>query len=444
MDTNHTRVDNVYSNEESDYDNFLEKSESLRSHDYASVEAMKDSVDAFKISGDARRGFSGHNRATLSSHDKATLSGYDRATFSTQDKDALSGMEKVILSGPHPVAFSGIHEEPDNQKLPRYKKYRCFWVIFGVVLIALLLVSLALAIVGLWISSSSRADVAEFQESQSNFGMMESNPISSCFLAYILNPFSPSGYYWVRSSSGSAVRVYCDMTRSCGGISGGWRRVISLDFSNESILCPAGLIERDDATVRSCGIGDLFKSCVSVKLPSNSISYSRVCGRINAYQFGTVDAFANFGRGEIQSVEGNYVDGVSLTYGDFPRTHIWTFVAALDDYLPLTSSSCPCMSSNPEDFPVEFILPPAFIGQDYFCSTGAHIPASAATFYDSDPLWDGFGCPPSSMCCSFNNPPWFFKQLSEATIEDLEIRVCSDEERHTEDIALSLVEIYVQ
>ena len=33
-------------------------------------------------------------------------------------------------------------------------------------------------------------------------------------------PFSPPGHYWIRSSNGSAVRVYCDMTRS-GTLEGG-------------------------------------------------------------------------------------------------------------------------------------------------------------------------------------------------------------------------------
>ena len=44
-------------------------------------------------------------------------------------------------------------------------------------------------------------------------------PAASCAA---LPPSSPSGYYWVRASNGSAVSVYCDMTRLCGGVTGGW------------------------------------------------------------------------------------------------------------------------------------------------------------------------------------------------------------------------------
>ena len=33
---------------------------------------------------------------------------------------------------------------------------------------------------------------------------------------------------------GSAVRVYCDMTRTCGNITGGWMRVAELDMTRTS------------------------------------------------------------------------------------------------------------------------------------------------------------------------------------------------------------------
>ncbi len=49
-----------------------------------------------------------------------------------------------------------------------------------------------------------------------------------------LPPFSPSGYYWVRASNGSAVPVYCDMTRWCVGVTGGWMRVAQLNMTDSS------------------------------------------------------------------------------------------------------------------------------------------------------------------------------------------------------------------
>ena len=53
-------------------------------------------------------------------------------------------------------------------------------------------------------------------------GWLSTFSVPSCAA---LPPFSLSGYYWVMTSYGSTVRVYCDMTRSCGGVTGGWMRV---------------------------------------------------------------------------------------------------------------------------------------------------------------------------------------------------------------------------
>ena len=66
------------------------------------------------------------------------------------------------------------------------------------------------------------------------------------------------------------------------------------------------------------------------------------------------------------------------------------------------------------------------------------------TFYGDNPLWDGSGCGSTSTCCSFNTPPWFLKELSSPISDDIEMRVCCDESRANEDIAMSSVEIYVQ
>ena len=135
-----------------------------------------------------------------------------------------------------------------------------------------------------------------------------------------LPPSFPSGYYWVRASNGSAVRVYCDMTRSCGGVTGGWRRVAELDMTNSSHQCPSVLQQRYDSNKRTCGISTT--GCFRVTFSTATLEYSKVCGKITAYQYGIPDAF--FSAGE----DGTGVDDVSLTYN--PREHIWTFVAAYD------------------------------------------------------------------------------------------------------------------
>ena len=267
---------------------------------------------------------------------------------------------------------------------------------------------------------------------------------SSCSAIFAMYPSSPSGHYWIRHSNGSAVRVYCDMTRSCGNITGGWMRVASLDWSNESLSCPDGFRECSNSDIRTCGISSTSTgSCSSLIFETYSTLYSRVCGKINAYQVGTPDAFyRSYDRNLIITIDSNYVDGVSLIHGSNPRRHIWTFVAAVnDDYqIPHRYSTCQCV--RPGDSRI--IPPPSFVGMDYFCDTGCRMGAQIRQFYPDDPLWDGDGCASTSTCCSFNHPPWFNKQLPSATTDDIEMRVCRDERRDNEDIAISNVEIYVQ
>jgi len=65
-------------------------------------------------------------------------------------------------------------------------------------------------------------------------------------------------------------------------------------------------------------------------------------------------------------------------------------------------------------------------------------------FYpNGDRLWDGEGCGPSSTCCTFNNPPWFCKQLPQTTTDDMEVRICANYPINNEDIPVELIEIYV-
>ena len=155
-------------------------------------------------------------------------------------------------------------------------------------------------------------------------GQYQSHPAVSCAAVLLYDPFSPSGHYWVRSSNGSAVRVYCDMTRSCGDITGGWMRVVELDMTNESTQCPSGLRQHDN-NLRTCRINsDSRLSCSSVTFNLNGIRYSSVYGVIRAYGCGTPDGDNDL----IHGINSNYVDGISLTYGMNPRQHIWTFAIA--------------------------------------------------------------------------------------------------------------------
>ena len=88
---------------------------------------------------------------------------------------------------------------------------------------------------------------------------------------------------------------------------------------------------------------------------------------------------------------------------------------------------------------------PPYVGNDYFCETGvASGQQWSYRFYADDPLWDGQGCGQNSSCCSFNNPPWFCKQLPQSTNADLEVRLCSHQEASVENTPIELLEIYTQ
>ena len=267
-------------------------------------------------------------------------------------------------------------------------------------------------------------------------GLSADLPAMSCaeILRYKAN--SPSGYYWLRSTNGSAIYAYCDMTLTCKGVSGGWMQVVNLDMTNTSHQCPPGTTLRTDLPRRLCGIGISGSGCSSTNFDLYGIAYSQVCGKIIGYQDETPDAF---GQAQTQSIDGAYVEGISLTHGSNPRQHIWTFAAALDEVGSNPSLNCPCTNRN---LASSATPPPGFVGNDYFCDTGSaehfqHI------FYGDDPLWDGAGCGPNNDCCDLNNPPWFHKQLQSTTTNNIEMRLCR-EGNADEDTPVEIIEIYVQ
>ena len=174
-------------------------------------------------------------------------------------------------------------------------------------------------------------------------------------------------------------------------------------------------------------------------LPVQGVQYSRVCGKIIGYQQGSTDAFgAHIHHGQ-RTIDSHYVDGISLTHGTSPRKHVWTFVAALHEYNSAHTLVCPC--TNTRNSPPPAV--PDFIGHDYFCDTGSEN-YFQYIFYGDDPLWDGAGCGQFNTCCSWNSPPWFLKNISPPTSDDIEMRLCSDQRRQDEDINFESLEIYVQ
>ena len=109
----------------------------------------------------------------------------------------------------------------------------------------------------------------------------------SCAAIPKLLPFQPSsGYYKIRSSNGSAITAYCDMTRSCGGITGSWMKVADLDMTDNTTQCP-DYFELKTSPLRKCRISSIYGiTCSSVMFSVGGVEYTKVCERVKGYQVG--------------------------------------------------------------------------------------------------------------------------------------------------------------
>ena len=174
-------------------------------------------------------------------------------------------------------------------------------------------------------------------------------------------------------------------------------RVAELNMTDTTIQCPSNLDLTSDGNSRTCIPKTMEAACTSVYYPTHT-PYSHVCGMIKADPIKSPDWFHKHGN----NVSTNYVDGISVTHGVNPRHHIWTMLFYED------SNDCSCKTNSP-----------TFLDSDFFC----------------------FG----DHCMMPNPPPWFYKQLSDTpTNDDIEMRVCRDQHRYDEDIAIDAIEFYIQ
>ena len=236
-----------------------------------------------------------------------------------------------------------------------------------------------------------------------NVGRSMFAPAHSCQAIHMFQPSFTSGYYWVRSSNGSSVRVYCDMAKSCGNITGGLTRVAILNNENRRQLCTDDFTTTNENT--QCVRVTENPGCSNIVFPEMNIPYSHICGTVQGFWFGTPDGFTGSQRSS-STINDNYVDGISLTYGTSNKTHIWTFIA---DGIR-NNQNCPRQV-------------PEYVRDHYSC------------------LNPEFSCTSSSSSCY--SP--FFRLLQQPVTEDIELRLCRDQHRLTEyeGIYLGNIEIYV-
>ena len=227
------------------------------------------------------------------------------------------------------------------------------------------------------------------------------------------------------------------MDKDVCGTREGWMRVAYVDMTQPNQECPTGFTTINTPK-RLCG-RTARSGCTPTTFSTNDFPYTQVCGKVIAYQHKTPDGPCPYKERYIASsntLEGPYIDGVSLTHGS-PRQHIWSFIAAHGES-SYSCAQCPCFNTTG----AKTLIP--FIGNDYFCDTGANTSAKLNVFYDDDPLWDGQGCGPNNNCCTFNSPPWFSTQLNDTTTDELELRICGNERIGNEDIPIEHIELYIQ
>jgi len=259
----------------------------------------------------------------------------------------------------------------------------------------------------------------EMVENANEMSMRALRVFDSC--AAIVIPSHPfeSGYYYVKGPTGSAVLVYCSLV----GEYAGWRRLAYFDMNTSTEDdCPSNFNYVRDPP--SCKPTKTEAGCTSVTYKVNGIKYNSVTGRIVSRQYLNPDAFTdskgNRRSEQEQKIEGNYVDGISLTYTKSSTAkHIWTFAAGI------------VWDDNPIDCDRCFLHKPDFVGSNFSCEINKQCDQTNCQSL----LWDGQQCVGNAT---------FHRELSEQTVADVQMRVCMDQDQYTDEgIHLTLVELYI-
>ena len=239
-------------------------------------------------------------------------------------------------------------------------------------------------------------------------------------------------YRFALSVQSEAVGMHCG--------AGLWYPLAHLNMTDPSQQCPSAWRDVTIEGIRVCARPNSpAGSCPGV-LYHASYRYSKVCGRVIGYQFGSPDAFKN---GVIYrfTIDEAYIEGVSITHGRNPRKHIWSYAAGASEINQGDSCSqinCPCNGGYE---------PPYYVGNNYYCES-AHKDYCWVInrFFPNDPLWDGQQCDndESTCCTDTNTPPWFSVDLPDSTSDDIEVRICHDQDTTDEDTPIQLLELYVQ
>ena len=287
--------------------------------------------------------------------------------------------------------------------------FLCFILLLMIILFAITFQKLS------ELNKNIEASVTSSEVINSNFttfvDYIKSNPYLyinslplSCSEISKINEAISSGYYTVKSSTGDLKGVYCDLNRTFGGNSTGWMRVAELDVTN----CPQGFRNQFVGADKTCVVFEDSAGCTEIRYPVYNIQHTKITGRIRAYQINSSDGFVPINEGirNPNNISSNYLDGVSITANGL---HVWSFAAG-----------CNCSIDK---------MPPSFVNEEYTCG------GIEARHSYQQLIWESQQCQ--------RNSTWFFRSLPPSTA-DIEVRVCRDQVRADEDLAITSLELYIQ
>ena len=234
-----------------------------------------------------------------------------------------------------------------------------------------------------------------------------------------------------RNGQRSLPRDFC-------GVSG-WRKVVSVYASSGE--CPNNFrldsvgrgirVCRGDTGARPLTAGSrVHRTTFNV----SGLSFTKVAGFVEAYQFGSPDAFSR------EETHGG-IDGITFSYGNSSSQYfLWAYAAGGADKNNDSEGNCPC-STVPGD------AAPSKFGSYHYCDTANSGNTSQHRWFARKYLWNGLGCPTTSTCCNNPNLPYFCRT-------DLDLQKTRNADRFAmtmrlsapsflEDIGILKLEIYV-
>ena len=220
----------------------------------------------------------------------------------------------------------------------------------------------------------------------------------------------------------SAANILEEFTHPCGG--SGWKLAAYHDFRDPDTPCQFPWQQRMySERPYTCGRSDDFDCVAILLLDTLNLEYSKVCGRIKAYQFGTAH-------------------GPQLSYIEVKNsdTVLWRFIAGITQSqadTSLTSQRCPCDGGDP--FPNEHYFCESLIEED---NPGTKYDNH---FFHNEVLWDKAGCSSSGDCCSRFDSPYFIRHLPDIMNTSIHVEICNNVLMAVKDnFAVELIELYVK